>query len=82
MLASTFTTESIVLLFSGTSRENARMSEIIIYDGKEKGEEKFQPDNCHGAEKYLLSARAQMRFTVTTVERVAFNYCGWLRMRV
>jgi len=54
MLASTFTVGSTVPFFSDTSRENARMSEIIIYDGKEKEEEKFQLDNCHGTEKYLL----------------------------
>lgn len=83
MLASTFTVGSTVPFFSDTSRENARMSEIIIYDGKEKEEEKFQLDNCQ-KNTYLgiLSAQVQMRFMVTTVERVAFNYCGWLRMRV
>lgn len=56
VLASTFTVGSngtVLPPLSGIPRENARMNEIIImYEGKEKRGAKFQPDNCHGAEKY------------------------------
>lgn len=54
VLASTFTARSngIVPPLSGTLRESVGMNKIIIYEGQEERGGKFQPDNCHGAEKY------------------------------